>query len=278
MDIQAIAVDIDGTLTNDDKVISPRTKRAMLAAQERGITLILASGRPIQGLRRLARELELESHHGLLVSYNGARVVDAATDEILFDNPMSAEDSRAVVEHVRTFDVLPWIVEGDQLYVERGRSPLIGHRGATIDILEYERSACDLVTNEIDDLTALCDRPQDKILVAGTDTYLQEHWQELRAPFADRLSCMFTADFYYEFMALGISKGAALERALPKRGIDPAKLVAFGDGQNDVSMIRLAGCGVAMGNAVEELRAAADMETASNNEDGIALALEKLLG
>ena len=89
---------------------------------------------------------------------------------------------------------------------------------------------------------------------------------------------MFTADFYYEFMAPGIDKGRALAGALPKLGIDASEVVAFGDGQNDVSMIEWAGVGVAMGNAVDEAKAASNMVTASNSDDGIALALEKILG
>lgn len=88
---------------------------------------------------------------------------------------------------------------------------------------------------------------------------------------------MFTADFYFEFTAQGIDKARALSVALPERGIDPSELVAFGDGQNDIPMLRLAGVGVAMANATDEVKGAADMVTLSNNEDGIAAALENLL-
>ena len=77
MAIKAIAMDIDGTLTNDQKVISPRTREKLLAAQESGIKLILASGRPAWGLRALGQELDLHNHDGLLVAFNGAHVVDA---------------------------------------------------------------------------------------------------------------------------------------------------------------------------------------------------------
>lgn len=89
---------------------------------------------------------------------------------------------------------------------------------------------------------------------------------------------MFTADFYFEFTARGIDKARALTHALPERGIDPAELIAFGDGQNDIPMLKLAGTGIAMANATDEVKRAADMVTCSNNEDGIAAALEELLG
>ena len=82
MAIKAIALDIDGTLTNDEKVVTARTREALLAAQRSGVRLILSSGRPIQGLRSLAAELDLPANGGLLVAFNGAHVVDARTDEL----------------------------------------------------------------------------------------------------------------------------------------------------------------------------------------------------
>ncbi|MDY2777847.1 MAG: Cof-type HAD-IIB family hydrolase [Collinsella sp.] len=278
MSIRAIALDIDGTLTNDAKQITPRTRRALMEAQASGIKLILASGRPPHGLRSLARELELDSHNGLLVAFNGSQVRDAMTGEVLYDQPISAETSRAVLEHVSKFDVIPMLVDGDRLYIEDAYRCTVMHNGEPKNIVKYERDACGLRIHEVSDLVQWCQVPQNKILTAGSDVYLKEHHRDMMAPFADSLSCMFTADFYFEFTDRGIDKGRALSFALPRCGIDASELVAFGDGQNDVAMIELAGVGVAMGNAVAELKDVADMVTASNNDDGIALALERLLG
>lgn len=278
MAIKAIALDIDGTLTNDEKVVTARTREALLAAQRSGVRLILSSGRPVQGLRALAAELDLPANGGLLVAFNGAHVVDARTDEVLFDQPMDPSALASLVGHMREFDVIPWITEGSRLYVERGMRHVITYRGEPFDIVEYERRMCDLELHEVDDLLEVCGTPQDKLLCASEPEYLQQHWRAMYGPFTDELSGMFTADFYFEFMAPGIDKGRALAGALPKLGIDASEVIAFGDGQNDVSMLRWAGTGVAMGNAVDEAKAAADMVTASNNEDGIALALAEFLG
>lgn len=277
MAIKAIAVDIDGTLTNDEKVMTPATKEALMAAQRAGITLILASGRPAHGLKRLARELDLARHHGMLIAYNGSQVRDAATDEVLFNQVMSVEEVRAVLEHMKSFDVIPMIDEDGILYVEDAYRCTIEHRGRPLNIIRHERNACDMRVCEVGDLAAWCAKPYNKVLTAGTDTYLAERYREMAAPFEGSLSCMFTADFYFEFTAPDLNKGRALADALPKRGIDMGELVAFGDGQNDVAMLRAAGIGVAMGNAIDEAKDAADMVTLTNNEDGIAAALEKLL-
>lgn len=278
MAIKAIALDIDGTLTNDAKVVTPRTRDALMRAQEAGIRVILASGRPVQGLRKLAHELELDRYHGMLVAYNGARVIDAESNEVLFDQPMDPADMRDLIEHLRAFDVIAWVTDGPYLYVEDAYRCEITYKGAPFNVVKYERDACDLRIREVSDLLEVCERPQDKILTAATGTYLQAHWEEMYAPFRERLSGMFTAEFYFEYTARGIDKGHALSGALPRLGIDAADVVAFGDGQNDAPMLAWAGTGVAMANAVDETKAIADMVTASNNEDGIALALDKLLG
>lgn len=278
MDVRALAFDIDGTLTNDAKEVTPRTREALRRAQDAGITVILASGRPAHGLKALAHELELDRHHGLLVSFNGGRVVDAATDEVLFDTPMSAEDVHAVLHHMKGFDVIPMVTHGRELLVNDCYDCMIEHKGEPKNIIKYEARACDLLVREVGDLEAAITGPENKILTAGTDTYLQEHWQEMAAPFTGRLSCVFTADFYFEYTARGIDKGSSLAGALPKRGIDASQVIAFGDGQNDLTMLKFAGVGVAMGNAIDEVKAAADMITGDNNHDGIADALEQLLG
>ncbi|RGV43700.1 HAD family phosphatase [Collinsella sp. AF14-35] len=280
MAIKAIAMDIDGTLTNDQKVISPRTCEKLLAAQESGIKLILASGRPAWGLHALAQELDLQNHDGLLVAFNGAHVVDAQTDEVLFDQAMPADELHRLIDHLRNFDVIPMISLGRDLHVEDSYHCMITlPDGLRKNIVKYERDACDLKIREVESLHEVVDTyPVDKLLTAGDPTYLQAHYEEMYAPFTQTLSGMFTADWYFEYTAPGIDKARALEGALPKLGIDASEVVSFGDGQNDKSMIEWAGTGVAMGNAVDEVKAVAQMVTADNNEDGIAVALDKLLG
>lgn len=279
MDIRALAFDIDGTLTNDEKAITPRTREAIMRAQEAGVVVALASGRPAHGLKALARELELDRHHGLLVSYNGGHVIDAATDEVLFDAPMAPADVAGILHHMKSFDVIPMVTHGRELLVNDCFNGTIGYKGEPMNIIKYESRACDLLVREVGDLESVCTGPENKILTAGTDTYLAEHWREMAAPFADHLSCVFTAPFYFEFTAQGTSKGAALAGALPKLGIDPAtQLAAFGDAENDLSMIRLAALGVAMGNATDEVKAAAKRVCADNNHDGIADVLGEIFG
>lgn len=117
----------------------------------------------------------------------------------------------------------------------------------------------------------------NKILIAGEPAYLLANVPEMKRPFKSKVSSMFTADCYYEFTALGIDKAKALGEVLPAFGIKGTELIAFGDGHNDRSLLEYAGVSVAMANAVPELKALADEVTLSNDQDGIAVMLEKYL-
>lgn len=275
-DIRVILLDIDGTLTNSKKQITPRTKEALLKAQEHGVTLVLSSGRPDQGLYRWAEELEMTTHGGLFVCFNGGKVINCQTKEVLYNHPLPVQDAKAVLEHVKQFDVVPVISKGEYMYVTNvfNHDLKIPHQ---VNILEYESRGNGYLLCEVRDLAQFADFELNKILLYGQPEYLNEHYQEISEPFTNRLNAMFTAPIYYEFTAKNVDKATALHSALMPLGFKPEEMIAFGDAQNDISMLQYAGIGVAMGNAVEEVKQIADEITASNDEDGIALSLYRHL-
>lgn len=276
--IRVIAMDMDGTLLNSEKRISPRTREALLRAQKEGMVLILASGRPTSGLMEFARELRMEEHHGLLVSYNGSKVVSCEDGRVLFNQAMTVEDGKAVLEHMKKFDqVRPMIDRGEYMYVNNVYNQMIQLDGRDFNVIEYESRGGKFKLCEKEDLAAFADFPLNKILTTANPEYLEAHYQEMMEPFTDRLSCMFTGKFYFEFTAKGIDKAKALDSVLAPMGYRREEIMAFGDGHNDASMLAYAGTSVAMANAVEEIKAMADRVTASLDEDGIALVVEELL-
>lgn len=277
MNLKAIILDIDGTLMNSEKKITEKTKAILLKAQAQGIKVILASGRPIRGMMKVVHELSMDQHHGLVVAYNGASVMDCENNAILFNQAMTVEEVKAVLEHVKGFEVLPMIAKDDVMYVNNVFKGMLNHNNKPLNIIEYESRGGNYLLCEKADLAAFVDFPLNKILLAGDPTYLKENYEAIKAPFADELSSMFTAPFYYEFTAQGIDKGNALNAVLGPMGIHPEDTIAFGDGQNDLSIIHFAGIGVAMGNAVDELKAAADEITLSNDEDGIEHVLKRYI-
>jgi len=275
MAIKVIIMDIDGTLVNDKKVMTPKTKEVLLKAQEKGAILVLASGRPTSGLRKLASELEMDRHHGLFVCFNGSKVIDCQTDEVLFNQAMSVEDSKAVLEHLKHFKARPMFDKDEYMYVNDVFDNFITYKGEPFNVMKYEARGNNYILCEKRDLAAFVDFEINKILTYGDPEYMQEHYQEMMKPFKDRLNCMFTSDFYFEYTAKGIDKAKALDSVLIPMGYTKDEMIAFGDAQNDKTMIEYVGCGVAMANASEELKAVADEITSSNNDDGIAVSLLK---
>lgn len=277
MIIKAIVLDIDGTLLNTGKIISEKTKQALIAAQEKGIKVILASGRPTTGMLELAEQLEMTKYEGFLVSYNGARVTDCLTKEVLFNQAMSIETGQAILEHLKNFDVIPMIDKEDYLYVNDVYSGMLDLPDGAFNIIEYEARGGNFKLSEIDDLAAFATFPINKILIAAQPEYLQKIAPALHAPFDEIVTAAFSAPFYFEFTDKGIDKAKALNTVFPEMGIHSENIIAFGDGHNDRSIIEYAGIGIAMGNAVDALKEIADDVTLSCDEDGIAAGLEKYL-
>ena len=117
MKYKLIAMDLDGTLNNDQKLISEKTRQALMEAQKNGVRLALASARPSPGLFRERDALRLQDHDGILMSYNGGRIVDVATNKVLFETCMDIEETRQVLRRLEELPVTPILDDGVQFYV-----------------------------------------------------------------------------------------------------------------------------------------------------------------
>lgn len=277
--IKAILLDIDGTLTNSRKEITPKTKEALLKAQEAGILLAVVSARTENGLKRFGKWLDFESHHGLLVACNGAYIKDMESGEVLLNTSMSAELTSSILEHLKKFDVIPLVADGEYMYtsdVFSGILKLKEKEGEVNDfnVIQYESRSNEYLLCEKKDLAAFFkDKPEPKILVAGQPEVLKEVAEEMAAPFQDTTTNGFTAPFYYEFNPKNVNKAKAIASVFEKMGIQREEVMAFGDQMNDIPMLKYAGFGIAMGNAIEEAKEAAFAVTLDNDHDGIAEAI-----
>jgi Cof subfamily protein (haloacid dehalogenase superfamily) len=262
-----IAVDIDGTLSNDDKVITKATREALINAQKQGIIVVIASGRQAPGLERESRILKLEQYGGLLLSYNGARIINASTREIIYENSIDKEYAITVLKELEKYQVNPIIDDGEYIITTDENSFMI----------QKEKVNNNMKVKLVDNLVKDIYFNPCKILIAAPHEYLISVSDNIISKFEDKLTFTFSTPFFLEANNKGISKAAALEKICEIYNITKDEVIAFGDGGNDLSMIKFAGMGVAMGNAVDELKEAANMVTLSNNDDGIVYALNQLL-
>lgn len=260
---RAIALDLDGTLTNHDKVVTPRTRQALLKAQEQGAIIILASGRPTYGIVPVAECLELEKRGGYILSYNGGNIVNAKTGEKLFSQFLPDA-------------VIPILYK----YAKEKSHALLGYAGNEIitempdDPYVKEESRINKMNiRKVDNLLDALEPHPTKLLMTGDPTDMLKAEEELVEILGEKMDIFRSAPFFLELVPKGIDKAQSLLRLLSKINLTPADLIAFGDGYNDLSMLKLAGVGVAMANAAPEVRADADYVTLSNEEDGVAAAL-----
>ena len=261
---RAIALDLDGTLTNHEKVVTPKTREALLKAASEGAVIILASGRPTYGIEPVAECLELNQRGGYILSYNGGNIVNAQTGEKLFSQYLPDE-------------VIPELYA----YAKENGHALLGYDGNEIitempddQYVKEESRINKMNIRKVDNLFESLEPHPTKLLMTGDPTLMLKAEEELVEKLGDRMDIFRSAPFFLELVPKGIDKAKSLTRLLTKINLTPADMIAFGDGYNDLSMLKLAGMGVAMENAAPEVRAEADYVTLSNEEDGVAAALE----
>lgn len=265
-----IALDLDGTLTNSEKNITPRTFDALMKAQREGVRLVLASGRPTFGIAALANQLQLADYGGYVLSYNGGRIIDWCEKTVIFSQVVDqklvpilydfAEKAQLPIVTYLPEAILASKNEGEYLAEEAriNGMPVVVAQNFVEEAMQIEGGST-------------------KFLIPGEPELLIQLESEMKAALSEQMEVFRSAPFFLELPPKGIDKAQSLQRLLTHLGLERESLMAFGDGFNDLSMIQFAGQGVAMANAVEEVKSIADFVTTSNEEDGIAHALEQLL-
>lgn len=267
MNLKLLVLDLDGTLTNAKKEITPRTRETLLRAQERGVRLVLASGRPTCGIEPLARDLRMARYGGYIMAFNGAHIMECATGRVLHDQPLDPALVPPLYEAARQAGMHILTYQGE----------IIAATSAEDEYVLHEAFINRLPVVEYPDFLTQVRHPINKCLIVGHPEPLHALELCLAARLEGRMSLYRSADFFLECVPLGVDKAQSLARLLPQLGLEREEVIACGDGHNDLSMIRYAGLGVAMANACPEVLAAAGHVTASNEDDGVAQAVEQFI-
>lgn len=267
MAYKVLALDIDGTLTNGKKEITPATKEAVWKAAKKGVRIVIASGRPIQGILAFASELKLEELDGYILSFNGGRLISCKTGDIVHDIKLPLEYLPEIYELAKQYKVNLMSYEGDDLICEVADDPFLAIE-ARINGLGIKR---------VDNLKEHIDFPINKCLMLGPGDYLGEVEKKVYEALHGRMDVYRSEPYFLEVLPKGVDKAKALSKLLELLGCERSELMACGDGYNDLTMIKYAGLGVAMENARDEVKEQADFVTLSNEEDGVAYAINKFI-
>ena len=267
MDYRMIVLDLDGTLTNRNKEITPKTREALFELKRQGGIIVLASGRPTYGVMPLARELELHESGGYILSFNGGRIINCKTGETVFAKELPVSSNSRIIRMAKDHGVNILTYEND----------LIVTPNAGDEYVEKEAAVNKLEVKEVSDMEAYVQFPVVKFLMLEDGDYLAMVEPKVKAALGRDYSVYRSEPYFLEILPKGIDKAASLERLLTRLGMSRNEMIACGDGYNDLSMIQYAGLGVAMENAVFPVKKAADYVTGSNDHDGIAHVVEKFM-
>ena len=268
MKYKLLVLDVDGTLLNDEREISKRTLAALLKVQQMGVRIVLASGRPTYGLMPLAKTLELGNYGGFVLSYNGCQIIKAQNGEILFEQRINPEMLPYLEKKARKNGFAIFTYHDDTLITDSPDNEYIKNE-ALLNNLKIIRE--DEFSTAIDFAPCKCMLVSDKekALIG-----LEQHWEKR---LAGTLDAFRSEPYFLEVVPCGVNKANTLGALLEHLGVTREEVIAVGDGVCDVTMLQLAGMGVAMGHSQDSVKVCADYVTASNEEDGVALAVEKLI-
>ena len=268
MKYKLFVLDVDGTLLNDEREISKRTLAALLKVQQMGVRIVLASGRPTYGLMPLAKTLELGNYGGFVLSYNGCQIIKAQNGEILFERRINPEMLPYLEKKARKNGFAIFTYHDDTLITDSPDNEYIKNE-ALLNNLK--------IIKEDEFSTAIDFAPCKCMLVSDKEKALiglEQHWEKR---LAGTLDAFRSEPYFLEVVPCGVNKANTLGALLEHLGVTREEVIAVGDGVCDVTMLQLAGMGVAMGHSQDSVKVCADYVTASNEEDGVALAVEKLI-
>lgn len=267
MKYKILVLDLDGTLTNKKKEITEHTRETLIRAQEAGVKIVLASGRPTYGIMPLARQLELDKYEGYILAYNGGQIIDCKTGELMYENVLDPAVYPYLYECAKSngFQILSY------------KDEYIISENADDQYVQHEAFLNRMPSKTVENFLDVINFPVAKCLIVGDPEPLAQLEPVMKKELESKMNVFRSEPFFLELVPKGIDKARCLAVLLEELGMTPDEMMACGDGFNDLSMIEYAGLGVAMANAQEVVKQAANYITQSNEEDGVAHAVEKFM-
>lgn len=261
-----IAVDMDGTLLNEKKEISKRSLKAIYRLKEKGKKLVLATGRPLNGVMRYIEKLNLYDENDYVVAFNGALVQSTKSKEIIYNKPLSLSAYKELYKLSLELGVNIHALT-DQSVLTPKNNPFTQIESSINQIPIIEGAV-----EEIDASTIIV-----KVMFVDEPDKLDEIIPKLPASIKNKYTILRSAPYFLEFLDKTVNKGTGVSAVATQLGLIREEVICVGDAGNDLDMIRYAGLGVAMGNAFEEIKSEADYVTYSNEEDGVAYVIEEFM-
>lgn len=260
-----LVLDLDDTLLRDDYTISARNKDLLFEAQNLGVKVVLASGRPTPAMVQFADQLKLAHYDSYMISFNGAVVTSMKNNEILFETSLTQKE----IHSLHDFSVennVHIITYSDKGVVSETNSPYI----------DVELKLTGIPHHKVPSFKAEVTTSGIKCILLEKPDYLKTVETKLKDERPD-LSVALSKPFFLEVMPHGIDKAKSIDFLANKLGIKQSEIIAVGNAGNDLTMVQYAGLGIWVDNVTTELRHEADYIVASNMNDGVAEVVERFI-
>lgn len=262
-----IAIDMDGTLLREDKSVSERTKNAIKLAKEKGVYVVIATGRPIDGVSRYLEELDMLGENDYVLSYNGGLVLKTKSREVVSKTVLTGADLHYLHNLSKELGV--------NIHAFSEVHGLITPKNSKYTEVEANINGIKIAINDYSDIED--DHSIIKVMMIDEPEVLQKAIDNLPKEVYEKYTVVRSAPFFLEFLNKKVNKGTGVELLAKHLNIKQEEIMTFGDAGNDLDMIVYAGMGVAMANAFDEVKEAANYITDSNENDGVAKAIEKFV-
>lgn len=267
--IRLVALDLDGTLLNTEKNISERSKEAIRQAKEMGIKVVLCSGRPLLGIKHYLEELDLLEEGDYAITYNGGLVQKNHTSEILSQKTLSYQQIKELYGLSQELRLPMNMI--DLEYVYEPAYP-IGRESLYPSLMS---ASLPFIDKDIHDFDS--GHHFNKVVYCTDPVFLDQAIERIPERYKQRYSMMKSRPLLFEIMHPEVNKGNGIQALCELLGISREEVMACGDEENDLAMLEYAGTAVAMANASDWIKEHAHYVTKSNDEDGVAYAMEQLI-
>lgn len=263
--INTIALDMDNTLLDSKKKISPRNTKVLRALHDHGIHVVLCTGRPINAIWPYIKQLGLTQPDDYTITFNGGLVVNNVSRKSIFHNGFSYDDLKEVFQFAHENNYPLDVLDFDQVY-EIMDMPRSIYKG-TLKNIKF-------VDSKFNELPA-GDHPYAKVVMAIEPDRLSQIIKHIPDTIKEHKHVVQSQPHILEYLPQGVDKSVGLQHLLAHFNSDFSNLMTFGDADNDLGMTKVAADGVVMANGLPEVKEVADHLTASNDDDGVAVYLEK---
>ena len=290
-----IAIDIDGTLLKDDKTISNSTIKAIKEASAKGVKIVLSTGRPIQGLEKYAKQLNITSNDDYGIACSGAFVQCLGTKEVLFESTLTYDDMQYLYNVAKQLKITLNILLQKEALILTPTLNITTQLEALLSdlnmkIVDFTTLSKNIIINRAvyinenlhfkEHLVGVIKRNNYKLTIPeisnGNDSLVLDKENTPNELF-NKFTILRPSYNTLEILSKGVTKGTGIQLLAEKLGIDKEEVICIGDSGNDIDMINYAGLGVAMGNATTQIKEVADFVTLSNEEDGVAHVINKFI-